>query len=125
MATDLRLQQRPNGRYDFKRTATGGLEKTDDVAPALLRLALQRSWLGDDGERSGPSLSDLRIDNGDAATQAQQILETRYGLLVRRGDLESFEVTGVESTDEGGLLVDVTYTQPGRKPQPLLIQVLR
>ena len=125
MATDLRLQQRPNGRYDFARTATGGLEKTNDVVPALLRLALQRSWLGDDGERTGPSLSELRIDNGDAQTQAQQILETRYTLLVRRGDLESFEVTAVESTDEGGLLVSVTYTQPGQKPQPLLIQVLR
>jgi len=123
VATDLALAQRPNGLYDFVVTATGGLETTDDVAPALLRLAIQGEWIGDGGERKGESLVDVRVDTGDVTSKAQLILETRFAALVARGDLERFEVTDVQSDGAGLLSVAVTYWQPGREPRSLQVPV--
>lgn len=123
MARDLRLQQQPSGKYDFVRTSTGGLEVTDDCAPALLRLLIQGVWLGDDGERAGESLPDITLDQGDLESRARLIIENRGAVLVRRGDLTSLEVTGVESDGGGGLRVSVLYAQPGQPPRPLAVQV--
>ena len=48
---DLALQRRSNGKYDFV-LAGADLATTSEPYPAILRLLIQDSWVGDDGERA-------------------------------------------------------------------------
>jgi hypothetical protein len=50
---DLQLQRNGSTRkYGFVVDAGGDLVRTEDPYPAILRLLVQDTWIGDNGERA-------------------------------------------------------------------------
>lgn len=112
---DLDLRRRPNGKYDFV-LAGNDLALTSDPYPAILRLLLQGTWIGDDGERAGESLGDVRLQTSRTRDQVQRIAETRLGALLRSGQLTAVSVLEVRPI-EGHLFATISVTVPGQQPK--------
>lgn len=96
MGVDNLLQRQPNGRYDFL-VENGNPVTTDDQSPAILRLVRQGEWIGDDGERAGKSLDEVKFASDSELSAARAILETRLGVLVRARRLERINVKKVST----------------------------
>ena len=88
---DLALQRRSNGKYDFV-LAGADLATTSEPYPAILRLLIQDSWVGDDGERAGDSLGAVKLANSGTRDQVQRIAERRLGVLLKTGQLTAVNV---------------------------------
>lgn len=120
---DLELRQQPNGKYDFVRE-NGDLRRTSSVGPSVLRLLLQGTWVGDDGQRAGDSLLDVKILNKNTDTQVRGIVENRLNSLVQSGELDSVDVKRVDI--EGDRVnLDVATTEPGRPPEVTFVRLTR
>lgn len=111
---DLALQRRPNGKYDFE-LAGADLATTSDPDPAILRLLIQDSWVGDDGERAGDSLGAVNLANSGTRDQVQRIAERRLGALLRTGQLTAVNVLDVY-TESGRLFASISVQVPGKPP---------
>lgn len=96
MGVDNLLQRQANGLYDFV-IDNGNPLTTDSQSPAILRLIRQGEWIGDDGERSGKSLDEVKFGSESELSLARAILETRLGVLVRARRLESVNVKKVST----------------------------
>lgn len=120
---DLELARRPSGKYDFV-LESGDLRKTDSVSPSVIRLLLQGAWIGDNGERNGQSLNDVRLIDSKTASIVTGIVDNRMNVLVQRGDLASSEVLGVEAKGDR-IDVGVKLTEPGRAPEVLYVPLTR
>lgn len=111
---DLALQRRPNGKYDFV-LAGADLATTSDPDPAILRLLIQDSWVGDDGERAGDSLGAVKLANSGTRDQVQRIAERRLGVLLKTGQLTAVNVLDVY-TEGGRLFASIGVQSPGKPP---------
>lgn len=111
---DLALQRRPNGKYDFV-LAGADLATTSDPDPAILRLLIQDSWVGDDGERAGDSLGAVKLANSGTRDQVQRIAERRLGVLLKTGQLTAVNVLDVY-TEGGRLFASISVQVPGKPP---------
>lgn len=111
---DLALQRRPNGKYDFV-LAGADLATTSDPDPAILRLLIQDSWVGDDGERAGDSLGAVKLANSSTRDQVQRIAERRLGVLLKTGQLTAVNVLDVY-TEGGRLFASISVQVPGKPP---------
>lgn len=118
---DLALTRKANGKYDFLRVGSD-LQRTNAPDPAILRLLMQGTWLGDDGERAGKSLSDLRITTSQTRSELQRIVESRLGVLLTSGKLDRVEVLRVE-TYGGRAFVLVSVVEPGQQPRTLQVPI--
>lgn len=98
MAKEPQLSRQPSGRHDFT-IVNGNPVLTDDQTPQVLRLLRQGPWIGDDGERSGKDLDDIKFTSSTELEQAKAIIETRLGVLVRMRRLESISVTSVAARE--------------------------
>jgi len=116
------MKRLPSGRYDFVLTDRGDLERTPGPVPSILRLLTQGTWVGDNGERAGQSLNDIKLLNTSTPEQARQIVDTRLGVLVRRGDLASAEMTAARVKDNR-LDVEIEVSQPGQAPVSVSVQL--
>lgn len=116
---DLALTRLANGKHDFVRSGSD-LVRTGSAAPQILRLLIQGTWLGDDGERAGKSLADLTISTSQTAAQVQRIVESRLAVLVQSGRLVSARVVSVENTGDKAF-AHIEVVEPGQ--QPAIIQV--
>lgn len=117
---DLSLQRTSTGKYDFVLTSSGDLARTEDPAPAILRLLLQDPWIGDDGERIGQSLGVVKLITSGTRGQIQRIVETRLAALIRSGQLTSAQLVDVVYSD-GQPFAKISVTQAGK--QPTVVQV--
>jgi hypothetical protein len=118
---DLDLQSQPGGKWGFV-VENGDLRRTNSPKPSVLRLLLQGQWIGDNGERNGESLSDVTLLGSDAEGKTRNLVETRLGRLVDRGDLESFAVDRVEV--QGTTLgVAIQIKPPGQKTEPVYMRM--
>ena len=120
---DLALGQRPSKKWDFV-LQNGDLVRTDAPTPSVLRLLLQGTWIGDNGERNGDSLSDVRLITTQIRDQVRRIVETRLSPLLRRGELTSFELVDVQ-TLEGVLVASIRLQRPGQQPESIQVRVTR
>lgn len=111
---DYLLTRKTNGRYDFQVTS-GDLTMTDDSSSAILRLLIQGPWIGDDGERSGDSLQDVRFIDSGTKGRVQEICERRLSVLVRSGKLSSVDVISVQ-TEEDRIWAHISVSRPGKVP---------
>lgn len=118
---DLDLTRRPNGRYDFL-LAGNTIATTDLPYPAIYRLLLQGTWIGDDGERAGQSLNDIQLINSATKDQVQRIAETRLGALLRTGQLTSVKVDSV-TTQGDQVLASITVKIPGQQPRSVQVPI--
>lgn len=116
---DLALRQLANGKYDFVRVGSD-LGKTSSAIPQVLRLLIQGSWIGDDGERSGNALPDLRISTSRTAAEIQRIVDTRLSVLLRSNALVAAVVTKVTNAGDRAR-VDIEITEPGQPPQTIQV----
>lgn len=111
---DLALQRRSNGKYDFV-LAGADLATTSEPYPAILRLLIQDSWVGDDGERAGDSLGAVKLANSGTRDQVQRIAERRLGVLLKTGQLTAVNVLDV-FTEGGRLFAKLRVQVPGNPP---------
>lgn len=118
---DLDLHRRPNGRYDFVLSGND-LAKTTQPFPAILRLLLQGSWVGDDGERVGQSLNDVNLVTSKTRDQVQRIVETRLAALLRSGQLTSVTVVSVDTSGDC-VMAAVSVVIPGQQPQTIQVPI--
>lgn len=95
---------------------------TDDQTGPALRLLRQGEWAGDDGERSGKSIDDVRFASQVGLDEARGILETRLGVLVRMGRWEAFRILSVEA-DGGHVAAELERTLPGQLPEAVQMRV--
>lgn len=117
---DLRLVQDPQSlKWDFQRTGSD-LERSVSPMPSVLRLLVQGSWIGDDGERSGNALPDLRISTSRTTAEIQRIVDTRLGVLLRSNAIVAARVTKVVSTGDRAH-VEIEITEPGQPPQTIQV----
>ncbi len=116
---DLALARRPSGKYDFV-LAGADLAVTSDPYPAILRLLIQDSWLGDDGERAGDSLGAVKLATTRTPEQVQRIAERRLGALLKTGQLTEVRVTDVV-TSGGRLYASISVTVPGKPPESIQV----
>jgi hypothetical protein len=99
----------------------GDLVRTGDPFPAILRLLIQGPWIGDNGERLGDSLADIKLINSQTKAQIQRIAETRLGALIRTGQITALQVLNV-STAGDRAFVHISVTVPGQAaPQTLQV----
>lgn len=127
MGKDNVLRQQPSGRYDFV-IVNGNPLTTDDQGPAILRLIRQDEWIGDDGERNGKSLDDVRFVSESEQARARAILETRLGVLVRARRLERVTVKKVSPvrTSVGEVLeFEVETKHFGKEPVSTQTRVMK
>ena len=116
-------------RWDFM-VRNGDLVRTNDVRaqvlppPALLRMLIQGEWIGDDGEREGDSLQDVRFIDGTTEQRVQEIVERRGAVLVRKGLLSSVQFDRVATQDDQ-VFAYLTYTLPGQDSQSAQVPLLR
>ena len=115
MPSDLLLARQDNGKYDYVRTDTGDLQRTDSADPASIRLLIQGEWIGDDGERDGPSLPDVKLWTTETDQLLTQIVERRLSVLIQQGRLVSAAYLGSVFLD-GRLHIRVSTQAPGRSP---------
>lgn len=120
---DIALTLCPSGRYDFL-VQNGTVVYTDDVTPAALRQLIQAPWTGDDGERDGDALPDIKFLTTETRAQVQEIVERRLGRLVRLGMLESASLLDLQ-TEGDRLWVFVEIRRPGKPPEALQVPLLR
>lgn len=118
---DLDLTRRPSGKYDFV-LAGGDLALTNDPFPAIYRLLLQGSWIGDDGERVGQSLGDVQLVSSRTRDQVQRIVEVRLAALLRSGQLTSVTVTSVV-TQADQVLANISVQIAGQQPRPIQVPI--
>lgn len=116
---DLALARRPSGRYDFV-LAGADLAVTSDPYPAILRLLIQDSWLGDDGERAGESLGAVKLATSRTRDQVQRIAERRLGALIKSGQITAVSVADVV-TSGGRLYASISVTVPGKPPESIQV----
>lgn len=116
---DLDLELRPSGKYDFV-VEGGSLRTTTSVKPAVLRLLLQGTWVGDDGERAGQSLGDVKLSTTQTADQIQRIVETRLGVLLKSGQLSKVNVLEVKREGDRAFLF-VEIQEPGQQPETVQV----
>jgi hypothetical protein len=119
---DLALQRRPNGKYDFVLRGND-LITTTDPDPAILRLLIQDTWIGDDGERAGDSLGAVKLSTTRTRDQVQRIVEQRLGVLLRSGQLTAVSVLEVR-TVEGRLYALISVTRPGQQPSTIQVPLV-
>jgi hypothetical protein len=119
---DLALQRRPNGKYDFVLRGND-LITTTDPDPAILRLLIQDTWIGDDGERAGDSLGAVKLSTTRTRDQVQRIVEQRLGVLLRSGQLTAVSVLEVR-TVEGRLYAFISVTKPGQQPSTIQVPLV-
>lgn len=116
-------------RWDFF-VDNGDIVKTNDVRaqdqppPALLRQLIQGEWIGDDGEREGDSLPDIRFIDSNTEARAREIVERRGAVLVRKGLLESVTFDRV-ATEGDRVFVFLSYKLPGQDPGSAQVPLLR
>lgn len=116
-------------RWDFM-VRNGDVVKTNDERaqlfppPPLLRQLLQGEWIGDDGEREGDSLQDVRFIDQDTERRVQEIIERRGAVLVRKGLLESVTLDRVAAENDQ-VYAFISYTLPGQDPQSAQLPLLR
>lgn len=121
---DYQLVRTRTGRYDFA-VSDGDLVKEDDSGPAILRLLIQGGpWIGDDGEREGESLQDIRLIDQTTRARVQEICERRLSVLTRSGRLSSVAVLDVQ-TEEDRLWAYIEVTRPGVPPETLQLPLGR
>ncbi len=132
---DLQLEQftgtaRPGARrWDFM-VRNGDVVKTNDPRaqglplPALLRLLIQGEWIGDDGEREGDSLPDIRFIDSSTEALVQEIIERRGAVAVRLGLAESVTFDRV-AAEEDRVFAFLSYKLPGQDPQSTQVPLLR
>lgn len=118
---DLDLYRRPSGKYDFV-LAVNDLATTAGPFPAILRLLLQGSWVGDDGERVGQSLNDVNLVTSKTRDQVQRIVETRLAALLRSGQLTSVTVVSVDTSGDC-VMAAVSVVIPGQQPQTIQVPI--
>lgn len=111
---DLALRRTDNGKYDFVRDG-GDLQRTDSADPSILRLLIQGEWIGDEGERDGLALPDVKLHTTETDQLLGQIVERRLGVLVASGRLVSATYLGSVFVD-GVLHVRVQTQRPGQQP---------
>lgn len=128
---DLALVRRPSGKYDFLLKG-GDLALTTDASlaqnpgvflepyPAVFRLLLQGTWIGDDGERAGESLGDVKLSTARTRDQVQRIVETRLGAMLRSGQLTSVSVLDVVTKD-ARLFASISVTVAGQEPRTVQV----
>lgn len=116
---DLDLARRPNGKHDFV-LAGNSLALTSDPFPAIYRLLIQGSWIGDDGERAGQSLGDVQFTTNKTVAQVQRIAESRLAALLRSNQLTSVTVLEVVTLD-GRLYATIRVTIPGQQPKNIQV----
>lgn len=116
---DLDLELRPSGKYDFV-VEGGSLRTTTSVKPAVLRLLLQGTWVGDDGERAGQSLGDVKLSTTQTADQIQRIVETRLSVLLKSGQLTKVNVLEVKREGDRAFLF-VEIQEPGQQPETVQV----
>ncbi len=127
MAVDNLLVQQPGGRYDFQ-IVNGNPVTTSDQSPAILRLLRQGPWIGDDGERSGKDLDDIKFTSSTDVALARSIIETRLGVLVRMRRLERVNVKSVEAVQTAAgteLVFDVEVKHFGTPPTSQQFRVVK
>lgn len=95
--------------------AGADLATTSDPDPAILRLLIQDSWVGDDGERAGDSLGAVKLANSGTRDQVQRIAERRLGVLLKTGQLTAVNVLDVY-TEGGRLFASISVQVPGKPP---------
>ncbi len=117
---DLQLLRLDSGRYDFVLTTGGDLALTEDPFPAILRLLIQDSWIGDDGERAGQSLGAVNLITSNTRAQIQRIAETRLAALIRSGQLIAVQVLEVV-TDGGRAFARIAVQVPGQQPRTVQV----
>ncbi|TXH42072.1 MAG: hypothetical protein E6Q97_36295 [Desulfurellales bacterium] len=121
---DLLLVQRADsGKWDFS-LRNGDLQKTSEPWPAILRLLLQGSWLGDDGERAGESLNDVTLITTQTKDRVTRIAQTRLSALIRSNQITSVDVLDVY-TDNGRVWVNIRVAIPGIEPKTVQIPLTR
>jgi len=121
---DLALQRRPNGKYDFVESG-GDLVVTNDPDPAILRLLIQDTWIGDDGERAGDSLGAVKLSTTKTKDQVQRICEQRLGVLLRGPNPQLTSVSVREViTVKDRLYASIDVTVPGRPPQNIQVPLI-
>lgn len=127
MSVDNQLTRQPNGRYDFT-IVNGNPVTTTGQSPSILRLLRQAEWIGDDGERSGKDLDDIKFTSSTDIAMARSIIETRLGVLVRMRRLERFNVQSVEvvqTTSGPELVFGVEFKEFGVPPTSQQIRVVK
>lgn len=117
--SDLDLELRPSGKYDFA-LESGSLRTTTSVRPAVLRLLLQGTWIGDDGERAGQNLGDVKLSTTQTTDQIQRIVETRLGVLLKSGQLSKVNVLEVKREGDRAFLF-VEIQEPGQQPETVQV----
>lgn len=132
---DLQLEPfagtaRPGARrWDFM-VRNGDVVRTNDVRaqglplPALLRLLIQGEWIGDDGEREGDSLADIKFIDSRTEARVQEIVERRGAVLVGKGLFEWVNLDRV-ATEEDRVFAFLSYKLPGQDPQSAQVPLLR
>lgn len=121
---DLLLVQRADsGKRDFS-LRNGDLQKTSEPWPAILRLLLQGSWLGDDGERAGESLNDVTLITTQTKDRVTRIAQTRLSALIRSNQITAVDVLDVY-TDNGRVWANIRVTIPGIEPKTVQIPLTR
>ncbi len=121
---DLALVQRTDSlKYDFQ-VAGGDLVRTNDPWPAIFRLLLQGSWIGDDGERSGDSLSDVALITTRTRDQVTRIVLSRLSTLLKTGQITAVEVVDVLAVD-GKVVAQIRVTVPGEQPRVIQVPLTR
>lgn len=129
---DIALVQRPSGKYDFL-VSRGNVVRTgqlvpvaearpcaiDPGVPALLRLLLQGEWIGDDGERFGKSLADIRFLDSETQDLVTQIVAVRSSSLIPTY-FSAVTVLRVYIVDTQ-LYVSISYQRKGQQPQTVQV----
>jgi len=116
---DLDLAPRPSGRQDFI-VSGGDLVRTTQPFTAILRLLLQGTWIGDDGERTGDCLNDIHLITTQTRERVQRIVDTRLQPLIKAGEITSATLQDVTTID-GRLFALISVVVPGQ--QPAVVQV--
>jgi hypothetical protein len=118
---DLQLQRNGSTRkYGFVVDAGGDLVRTEDPYPAILRLLVQDTWIGDNGERAGDSLGAVKLVTSQTRAQIQRIVETRLGALLRSGQLTAAQVVEV-ITEGGSAFASIAVTVAGQQPRNIQV----
>ena len=89
-----------------------------------MRLLLQGSWIGDDGERAGESLCDVTLITTQTTERVSRIAQTRLAALIKTGEITAVEVLGV-TTKDGLLVADIQVTIPGAEPRTIQVPLTR
>jgi hypothetical protein len=118
---DLLLERKANGLHDFVRDGAD-LARTSTPEPAILRLLIQGSWLGDDGERAGQSLPDVVLSTSQTDSQIQRIVEARMSVLIKQGRLESATLLRVVRAGDRAF-IEIQVKPPGQEPATIQVPV--